>query len=89
MGPVISNSHVAEAVARAIATDNGQTPTFDDRGAYVRIGLPSECRLTQQSLDEELGGELRISAFESVMPSFAGRIKVTDDEIVWYLGEGK
>ena len=89
VGPVISNSQVAEAVARAIATDNGQTPMFENRGAYVRIGLPSECRLTQESLDEELGGELRISAFESVMPSFAGRIKVTDDEIVWYLEESK
>jgi toluene monooxygenase system protein D len=87
VGPVISNSRVAEAVARAIVTDNGQTPLVEDRGAYVRIGLPSQCRLTQESLDEELGGELRISAFETVMPSFAGRIKVTDDEIIWYLEE--
>ena len=66
-----------------------RTPRFEDRGAYVRIGLPSQCRLTQESLDEELGGELPISAFETVMPSFAGRIKVTDDEIIWYLEEAQ
>ncbi|UGS37217.1 MmoB/DmpM family protein [Capillimicrobium parvum] len=89
VGPIISDQRVAEAVARAIATDNGQAPKFEDRGAYVRIGLPTSCRLTQASLDEELGGELRISAFESVMPSFAGRIKVSDDEIIWYLEETK
>jgi toluene monooxygenase system protein D len=89
VGPIISDQRVAEAVARAIATDNGQAPKFEDRGAYVRIGLPSSCRLTQASLDEELGGELRLSAFESFMPSFAGRITVTDDEITWYLEETK
>jgi hypothetical protein len=88
VGPVISNSRVAEAVARAIATDNGQAPVLEDRGAYIRIGLPGTCRLTQASLDDELGdGELSLSAIETVMPSFAGRIKMTDDEIIWYLKE--
>jgi toluene monooxygenase system protein D len=87
VGPIISDSRVAEAVARAIATDNGQEPLLEDRGAYVRIGLPKTCRLTQASLDDELGGDLALSAFESVMPSFAGRIKVSDDEIIWYLEE--
>ncbi|MCW3007868.1 MAG: monooxygenase component MmoB/DmpM [Solirubrobacterales bacterium] len=88
VGPIISDSRVAAAVARAIATDNGQVPVLEDRGAYVRIGLPTTCRLTQASLDDELGdGELSLSAIETVMPSFAGRIKMTDDEIVWYLKE--
>jgi toluene monooxygenase system protein D len=87
VGPIISDSRVAEAVARAIATDNGQAPRLEDRGAYVRIGLPRSCRLTQASLEEELGETYTLAGLESVMPSFAGRIRVTDDEIVWYLEE--
>ena len=89
VGPVISDSRVADAVIRAIATDNGQEPVLEDRGAYVRIQLPKVCRLTQASLDEELGEEFPLAGFESVMPSFAGRIKVTEDEIVWYLEENR
>lgn len=88
VGPVISDSRVAEAIVRAIATDNDQEPLVLDRGAYVRIGLPGTCRLTQATLDDELGdGELRVTAFENVMPSFAGRINVSEEEIVWYLEE--
>lgn len=87
VGPIISDTRVAEAVIRAITTDNGQAPVLEDRGAYVRVQLPHSCRLTQASLDEELGEEFPLAGFESVMPSFAGRIKVTDEEIVWYLEE--
>jgi toluene monooxygenase system protein D len=89
VGPIISDSRVAEAVARAIATDSGAAPVLEDRGAYVRIQLPRTCRLTQASLEEELGEEMPLSSFESVMPSFAGRIKVTDEEIIWYLEENR
>lgn len=85
VGPIISDSRIAEAVARAIATDNGEPPVLEDRGGYVRIGLPATCRLTHASLVEELGEDMPLSGLERVMPSFAGRIRVTDEEITWYL----
>lgn len=89
VGPVISDARLAEAVARAIETDTGQAPVLEDRGAYVRIQVPTTCRMTQASLADELGEEFPLAGFESVMPSFAGRIKVTDEEIVWYLEENR
>jgi toluene monooxygenase system protein D len=87
VGPVVTNARIGAAAVRAIATDTGQQPLVQDRGAYLRIQVPLRARMTHASLEEELGEEMPLSAFEQVMPSFAGRIKVSDDEIVWYLEE--
>jgi len=83
----VSNTRVGEAAVRAIATDTGQEPFVENRGAYLRIQVPVRARMTQASLAEELGEEMPLAAFEQVMPSFAGHIKVSDQEIVWYLEE--
>lgn len=85
VGPVVSDMRIADAVAQAIATDNGDQPVIVDRGAYRRIQLPGMCRLTQASLEAALGEPITLTALEQVMPSFSGRITVSDDEIVWYL----
>ena len=85
VGPVVSDMRIAAAVERAIAIDNEGEPVILDQGAYRRIQLPGTCRLTQASLEEELGEAFTLSELERVMPSFSGRIRVSEDEIVWYL----
>lgn len=85
VGPIISDTRIGEAVARAVATDNDSAPIVEDRGAYCRIQLPTMCRLTRATLEEELGEEMPLTSLEGVMPSFGGRIRMTDNEIVWYL----
>ncbi|HWV84149.1 MAG TPA: MmoB/DmpM family protein [Capillimicrobium sp.] len=87
VGPAITDPRIADAVARAIATDTGAEPVIDSRGGYLRVQLPLRARMTQASLEEELGVDMPLARFEQHMPSFAGRIKVSDDEIVWYLEE--
>lgn len=87
VGPAITDPAIAEAVAAAIFTDTGVEPEIDDRGGYLRVQTPGRARMTQASLEEELGIDMPLSRFEQHMPSFAGRIKVSDDEIVWYLEE--
>lgn len=89
VGPVISDGEIADALIYAIEQDNdGKEPLVEDHRGYVRIHLPRYCRVTQASLEEALGRPFKLAQLENAMPSFAGRIKYGDDEIVWYL-EGK
>lgn len=87
VGPTVTDPRIAEAVAGAIATDTGVEPVIDSRGGYLRVQTPMRARMTQASLEDELGMDMPLANFEKYMPSFAGRIKVGDDEIVWYLEE--
>ncbi|WP_366526291.1 MmoB/DmpM family protein [Mycobacterium sp.] len=88
VGPVIRgiDGEIAEAVVAAIEADNpGADVTVDDKGGYVRISVPHRCVLTRRSLEEELGREFPLTDLEPALSAFAGRIKQTDDQWVWYL----
>lgn len=88
VGPVIrgADGEIAEAVAAAIELDNPDAEVLvDDQGGYIRISVPHRCVLTRRSLEEELGREFPLSDLEPALSAFAGRVKQTEDQMVWYL----
>ncbi|WP_374101745.1 MmoB/DmpM family protein [Mycobacterium sp. SM1] len=88
VGPVIRgiDGELAEAVVAAIELDNpGADVTVDDQSGYVRISVPHRCVLTRRSLEDELGREFPLTDLEPALSAFAGRLKQTDDQWVWYL----
>lgn len=88
VGPVIRGveGELAEAVAAAIEMDNPEADVLvDDQGGYVRISVPHRCVLTRHSLEEQLGRDFPLSDLEPALSAFAGRVKQTEDQYVWYL----
>lgn len=88
VGPVVRgmDANLAEAVIAAIETDNPEAEVLvDDQGGYIRIGTPTRCRLSRASLEEALGRTFHLHQLEPSLAGFAGRMQLTDDEVVWYL----
>lgn len=88
VGPVVRgmDAALAEAVIEAIEADNpDRYIEVDDRGGYIRVSAPQRCRITRSSLEEALGRNFQLHQLEPSLAGFAGRMEVTDDEIVWYL----
>lgn len=84
-GPILRSGEIADAVLDAIVDDNPDKQVFViDRGDYVRINTLGACRLTRGSMERNLGRDFPLPRIEIEMPSFAGRIRTTDDEITWY-----
>lgn len=88
VGPVVRglDGALAEAVIAAIEVDNpDEDVDVDDQGGYIRIGTPQRCVLTRASLEEALGRSFPLHLLEPSLAGFAGRMAVSDDEVVWYL----
>jgi toluene monooxygenase system protein D len=88
VGPLIRGVDVdlADAVITAIETDNpGADVVVDDAGGYVRVNIADRCVLTQASLSQALGRDFKLSQLEPALSGFAGRMKISDSEIVWFL----
>ena len=88
VGPVIRglDAALAEAVIIAIEADNPDAEVeVDDQGGYIRIGTPNRCLLTRASLEDALGKTFHLHQLEPSLAGFAGRMRVDDDEVVWYL----
>jgi toluene monooxygenase system protein D len=88
VGPVVRglDPNLAEAVISAIEVDNPDAEVMvDDQGGYIRIATPNECRMTRASLEDALGRTFKMHQLEPQLAGFAGRMKLTDDEVVWYL----
>ncbi len=88
VGPVVRgvDAELADAVIEAMAADNPESEVLvDDRGGYIRISVPMRARLTRASLAAALGHDFQLSELEPSLSAFAGRLKTTDDEFVWYL----
>lgn len=88
VGPIVRgvDADVAEAVANAIEDDNPDAEvSVEDAGGYVRISVPRYCRVTRASIEGELGRDFPLSTLEPALAGFAGRMKVSDDEVIWYL----
>lgn len=88
VGPVIRgmDANLADAVIDAIEVDNPDAEVLvDDQGGYIRIGTPDVCRLTRASLEEALGRTFQLHQLEPQLAGFAGRMKLTDDDVVWFL----
>lgn len=88
VGPVVRgmDGDLAEAVITAIENDNpGLDVEVDDQGGYVRVGTEGRCRLTRASLEDALGRPFPLHRLEPSLAGFAGRMQLSDDEVVWYL----
>jgi toluene monooxygenase system protein D len=88
VGPVVRgmDAGLAEAVITAIETDNPDVDVeVDDQGGYIRIHTPNHCRMTRASLEDALGRNFPLHQLEPSLAGFAGRMNVSDDEIVWFL----
>jgi len=88
VGPVVRglDTNLADAVIDAIEADNPDADVVvDDEGGYIRISTPNLCRLTRASLEDALGRTFKLHQLEPQLAGFAGRMRLTDDEVVWYL----
>ena len=88
VGPVVRglDTNLADAVIDAIEADNPDADVVvDDEGGYIRISTPNLCRLTRSSLEDALGRTFKLHQLEPQLAGFAGRMRLTDDEVVWYL----
>jgi MmoB/DmpM family len=89
VGPVLTKGRRAEAVIAAIRELNENTEVID-RGAYLRVSVPTSCTVTRRVIEKHAGEPFVFpSDLEMIMPSFKGRLALTEDVAVWALGEGK
>ena len=83
VGPVLEASDLGRAVLEAIREDN-QGVDVRDRGSYLRVLVPGRCVVRREAIERVLGRPFRLPGdLEMVMPSFSGRLTVTEDEVVW------
>jgi hypothetical protein len=88
VGPVLSKGRRTEAVIAAIRELNERAEIVD-RGAYLRVQVPSRCTVTRQAIERHAGEPFVFpSDLEMIMPSFKGRLVLTDDVAEWYFGDG-
>jgi toluene monooxygenase system protein D len=88
VGPLIRgvDAKLADAVITAVEIDNPDCDVVvDDAGGYVRVNIDHRCVLTRRSLSDAVGRDFALSELEMSLAGFAGRMSVTDDEIVWFL----
>ena len=85
VGPIIRSGDVAQAVAEAVTIDNpGKEIFIDDKVAYVRIAVESECILHKETMEEVLGREFEMRELEINLSSFAGQIETTPEYVRFY-----
>jgi toluene monooxygenase system protein D len=85
VGPVLVPGPLSEAVIAAIRATNPEV-TVLDRGAYLRVLVPRRCRLDTALVERLTARPFQAPAdLEPIMPSFRGRMRLVDAEVVWEL----
>jgi hypothetical protein len=88
VGPVLSKGPRAAAVVAAIRELNVGAEVLD-RGAYLRVSVPRVCTVTRQAIERHSGEPFAFPCdLEMIMPSFKGRLSLSDDVAVWSAGPG-
>jgi toluene monooxygenase system protein D len=83
VGPVLQSGSVADAITQAILGSNNDVELVD-RGSYVRISVPDQCKLRRAAVEMYLGRAFELPRdLEAVLVSFKGRIDITDDLGDW------
>ncbi|HVV84907.1 MAG TPA: MmoB/DmpM family protein [Kofleriaceae bacterium] len=83
VGPVLIAGEVGAAIVAALRAQNPGL-TVHDRGAYLRVLVAGRCVLGRAAVERALGRPVRLRAeLEQVMPSFKGRLALSDDEATW------
>jgi hypothetical protein len=87
VGPVLIRGPVADALVRAIRQANRDVQVID-RGAYLRVLVPGSCRLSRADAEAQLGQSFNLPGdLEEVMPSFKGRLFLSEYEAIWRAGD--
>ena len=83
VGPVLEASDDAHAVIAAIRQSNAGV-VVENRGSYLRVLVPGRCEVTTRTIESVLGRPFRLPGdLEAMMPSFKGRLTVSEDRAVW------
>lgn len=83
VGPVLQVGQAASAVVQAIVERNPRARVLD-RGSYLRVAAPGCCVVTRDAIEQHLGRAFRLPGdLETIMPSYAGRFVVSEDEARW------
>jgi hypothetical protein len=83
VGPVLEAGDVAQAIIAAIRELNTNVEVID-RGAYLRVLVPHRCVLTRAAVVDVSGSDFELPAdLELVMPSFQGRLTMSEEQAVW------
>jgi len=83
VGPVLEANDDALAVVTAIRQSNAGV-VVENRGSYLRVMVPGRCEVTCRAIESALGRPFRLPGdLEAMMPSFTGRLTVTEDKAVW------
>ncbi|HVV49908.1 MAG TPA: MmoB/DmpM family protein [Polyangia bacterium] len=83
VGPVLLAGPVADAVVAAIRARTAGV-RVDHHGAYLRVAAPARCEVRADAVAAALGEPFRIPQdLERVMPSFRGRLVLTEELAAW------
>ncbi|MDY7105090.1 MAG: MmoB/DmpM family protein [Actinomycetota bacterium] len=83
VGPVLRAGRLGEAVAAAVSRGDGGVE-IEDRGGYLRVTAPPPCVVRRDAVEEELGEPFALPGdLERVMPSFRGRLVLSEEEARW------
>lgn len=83
VGPVLEAGEVARAIVEAIQAQNPDARVVD-RGSYWRVLVSGRCQVTRAAIEARLGRPFVLPGdLERVMPSFKGKLLISDDEVSW------
>jgi hypothetical protein len=83
VGPVLESGEVAQAIVDAIRAAHPGARVLD-RGSYWRVLVVAPCRVTRAAIEARLGRAFVLPGdLERVMPSFKGKLLISDDEVSW------
>jgi toluene monooxygenase system protein D len=86
VGPVLLAGRVAEAVVGAIRKQNPGA-RISVRGSYLRVAVANRCEVSTGAIEALLGQPFKLpDDLERVMPSFRGRLSLTEAHACWEAG---
>jgi len=83
VGPVLRVCALTQVLVEVLRAANSQVHVVD-RGSYLRVSAPGALVLRREAVEDALGQSFRLpSDLEFVMPSFAGRLIISEEQAEW------
>ncbi len=83
VGPVLLCGRVSDAIVAAIRQQNAGV-RLSQRGSYLRVSVSTRCEVRADAVATLLGEPFRIPQdLERVMPSFRGRLFLSEEMAAW------
>lgn len=84
VGPVLRACALSQVLVEVLRASNPQVEVID-RGSYLRISAPGALVLRRAAVEDALGQPFRLPGdLEFVMPSFAGRLVLSEERAEWH-----